>query len=190
MNMINASTGFSGFQLRMGRSPRIIPPLVPRALAPGCPQEDINAARINEKLLEDTEITKDKLLQSKVTQATYANKKPKSDFEIVVGDRVMLSMFHCRCNYKNGDKNCVANFMPRFDGPYVITHANANLSSYTLDIPNSLAKFNTCHISELCVFIPNDSSLFPSCDHPCPGPILTEDGLEEHLINRIIDECC
>jgi hypothetical protein len=28
MNTVNVSTGFSGFQLRMGRSPRVIPPLI------------------------------------------------------------------------------------------------------------------------------------------------------------------
>jgi hypothetical protein len=32
MNMINAFTGMSGFQLRMGRQPRMIPPLVPEKL--------------------------------------------------------------------------------------------------------------------------------------------------------------
>ncbi len=188
MNTINASTGFSGFQLKMGRSLRIILPLVLQALAPSCPQEDINAAHVIEKLLDDTEIAKDTLLQSKVAQASYTNKKHKSDFEIAVGDCIMLSMFHRHHDFKNGDKNRVVKFMPRFDGPYVVTHANADLFSYTVDILNSPAKFNTFHISELCTFVPNDSVLFPSCDHPQLGPVLTEDGLEEHLIDHIIDE--
>ncbi len=79
--------------------------------------------------------------------------------------------------------------MPRYDGPYTVTHSNPLLSSYTLDIPNSPAKFNNFHISELRAFVPNDSSLFPSREHPRPGLILTEDGLE-HLIDHIVDECC
>ena len=29
MNTVNASTGFSGFQLKTGRSPRVILPLIP-----------------------------------------------------------------------------------------------------------------------------------------------------------------
>jgi hypothetical protein len=29
MNTVNASTGFTGFQLKTGKSPRLIPPLVP-----------------------------------------------------------------------------------------------------------------------------------------------------------------
>lgn len=102
----------------------------------------------------------------------------------------MLSTFHQQRDYKNGDKNCVAEFMPRYDGPYTVTHSNASLSSYMLDIPNSLAKFNIFHISELRAFVPNNSSLFPSQEHFHPSPILTEDGLEEHLINHIVDEHC
>jgi hypothetical protein len=34
MNSVNASTGFSNFQIRLGRSPRLIPPLVPNTLTP------------------------------------------------------------------------------------------------------------------------------------------------------------
>ncbi|PBK65753.1 hypothetical protein ARMSODRAFT_978194 [Armillaria solidipes] len=48
-------------------------------------------------------------------------------------------------------------------------------------MPNSPACFNTFHISELRKFIPNDKDLFPSRDHPSPGPVVTEDGLEEHV---------
>ncbi len=162
MNTINAIHRVLRFQLKMGRSPRIIPPLMPEALTPGCPQEDINVAHVIERLLNNTEIAKDNLLQSKVAQATYANKSCKSDFDIKVGDRIMLSTLHHRCDYKNGDKNQVAKFMPRFDGPYIVTRMNADLSSYTLDILNSPGLSSTRFIfPELCAFIPNDSSLFP-----------------------------
>lgn len=165
MNTLNASTGYSGFQLKMGCSPCIVLPLIPAALAPGCPQEDINAACVIDKLLDDTAEAKDNLLQAKVAQASYANKGCKSDFDIVVGNRVMLSTFHHCRDYKNGDKNCMAKFMPRYDRLYIVTHCNPSLSSYTLDIPHSPAKFNTFHISELCAFVANDPDLFPSREH-------------------------
>ncbi len=139
-------------------------------------------------ILSDTEAAKDNLIQAKVLQATYANRHRRQDFVLNVGNCVMLSTFHRRRDYKNGDKSHVTKFMPRFDGPFLVTGANPELSSYTLDIPNSPAKFNTFHISELRPFIANDSDLFPSRDHPRPGPILTEDGLEEHFIDRIIDQ--
>ena len=29
--------------------------------------------------------------------------------------------------------------------------------------------------------------MFPNREHPRPGPVVTEDGLEEHIIDRILD---
>jgi hypothetical protein len=43
MNTINASTGFSPFQLRLGRSPRIIPPIIPKSLLTP-PQDNAEAS--------------------------------------------------------------------------------------------------------------------------------------------------
>jgi hypothetical protein len=57
-----------------------------------------------------------------------------------------------------------------------------------LELPNSPNIFPTFHASELKRFVPNDSELFPSREHPRPGPVLTEDGLEEFTIDRIIDQ--
>jgi len=34
------------------------------------------------------------------------------------------------------------------------------------------------------------SSLFPSCEFDQPGPILTANGLEEYLVDKIIDSQC
>jgi len=31
-------------------------------------------------------------------------------------------------------------------------------------------------------------SLFPSCEHACPGPVMTAEGLEEYAIEKILDE--
>jgi hypothetical protein len=45
MNTVNASTGISGFEMKMGRSPRVIPPLVPSELPTADHRkEDIDAA--------------------------------------------------------------------------------------------------------------------------------------------------
>ncbi|PBK68393.1 hypothetical protein ARMSODRAFT_887842 [Armillaria solidipes] len=62
MNTVNASTGFSGFQLCMGRSPRLIPPLVPDMLAPATTKKDFSAAQIIKRILTDTDIAKDNLI--------------------------------------------------------------------------------------------------------------------------------
>lgn len=77
--------------------------------------------------------------------------------------------------------------MPRKDGPYLVTAANADLSSYTISMPNDPAKFHTFHISELAPFIANDNVLFPGREYPEPGPIVTEDGMTEYFVDKIVD---
>ncbi len=166
----------------------MIPPLVLLSFDPNIPQEDTHAAEIIEKILLDTQTAADKLIQAKVDQAHQVNRYRSADFCLLVGDCVLLNMYHHRRDYAQGKSSCVAKFMPRFDGPYLITFSNPELSSYTLDIPNSPPCFNTFHISELHKFISNDKDLFPSRDHPHPGPVVTEDGLEEHVIDCILDE--
>ncbi len=78
--------------------------------------------------------------------------------------------------------------MPRFDGPYLVIHANPNLSSYTIEMPNSPNVFPTFHASQLKRFITNDPSLYPSREHQPPGPIVTIDSIEEFYIKRIINQ--
>ncbi len=153
----------------------MIPPIVPLALSPDNAIEDLTVAKIIKRILDDTESTKDNLIKAKVLQATYVNCHCKQDFTLNVRNCVLLCTFHHQYDYKNSDKNCIAKFMPRFDSPFLVTGSNPNLSWYTLEIPNSPAKFNTFHVSELRPFIANDLDLFPSQEHPHPGPILTED---------------
>ncbi|KDQ23945.1 hypothetical protein PLEOSDRAFT_1017048, partial [Pleurotus ostreatus PC15] len=62
-------------------------------------------------------------------------------------------------------------FMPRFDGPYEILHANPEKSSYTLNMPNTDKFFPTFHSSHLRPFIANDSNLFPSRKLERPAPV-------------------
>ena len=72
MNTVNKSTGFTPFQLRMGRSPQLIPPLVP--LPRNTSAEDILAHAIINKLCEDVSEAQDNLLHAKITQAFEYNK--------------------------------------------------------------------------------------------------------------------
>lgn len=76
MNTVNASTGFSGFQLKMGRSPRLVPPVL---------VEDFVDAPLEKK------------------QAMLILKQLELDLEsphFAVGDRVMLSTANRRREYK------------------------------------------------------------------------------------------
>ena len=124
---------------------------------------------------------------AKASQAHHANLHWGHKITYKVGDHVMLSTFHRWQEYrKKGDK-WGANFFPRWDGPYTILKAWPQTSIYTLDMTGHHSVYPTYHMSELKRHISNDTNLFPNCDHPCPGPILTKNGLEEHKIKLIID---
>lgn len=169
----------------MGRSPRVLPPLIP---SPSHNKEEKSAGVVIDQMKDDTAQARDNLIRSKVDQASTANRHRRADFKIAVGDRVMLATFHRRRDYMLKDSSRVAKFMPWFDGPYTVLHANPDLSSYTLDIPKGSMKFDTFHISQLREFVPNDPELFPSREHARPGPVLTIDGMAEHMIDCILDE--
>jgi hypothetical protein len=82
----------------------------------------------------------------------------------------------------------VVKFMPWFDGPFLVTRAHPEKSTYTLELPNEPDRFPTFHTSLLRKFIPNDPNLFPSHVLPQPGPVITPDGEKEWLIDQILDE--
>ena len=189
MNSINASTGFSNFQLRLGRSPHIIPPIVPNGLAHPIsgPSETIRARLVIDQLKNDVAEAKDNLLQAKVFQTHYANLNRSPEIPFAIGDKVMLSTLHRRQEFKKKGEKRAAKFFPRYDGPYNIIDVHTGTSNYTLELPNAPNTYPTYHSSELRSFLPNDPILFPRCELPEPRPILTSDGLEEFLVQEIID---
>jgi hypothetical protein len=111
MNSVNGSTSYSGFQLLMRRSLRLIPPLLP-ATGENLTTEEARAAELIEQLKCDVEDAKDHLLEAKCLQAFYANRdrSPKDSFKI--GDHVMLSTLHCQQEFMAGDLSCVTKFIP------------------------------------------------------------------------------
>lgn len=186
MNTVNDSTGFSGFQLRTGTSPRIIPPFAP---APEDNTDDTTKAlAILHQLQSDLLEAKDNLLAAKISQATQANKHRGPEVTFCEGDRVMLSTFHRRRDYVQKDDKRVAKFVPRFDGPYTIVKAFPEKSVYTLDLPNSPGTFPTFHASLLNKYIANDASLFPSRQLDEPDAVVTIEGDDYWDIEEIIDE--
>ncbi len=85
MNTINASVGFSGFQLHIGYSSHTIPPLVPECLVN--PDSDFQAATDCIKKIElDTAGTADNMLTAKVSQAYHTNKHCFTEPSFSVGD--------------------------------------------------------------------------------------------------------
>ena len=190
MNSLNASTGFTNFQIRLGRSPQVIPPLVPTQ-APMDPhstdQDTAQAIQIIEQIETDVAEAKDNLLQAKVFQTHYANLNRSPEIPYNIGDKVMLSTLHRRQQYKKKGGKRAAKFFPHYDGPYDVVDSHAETSNYTLELPNAPNTFPTFHASELKPFIPNDPVLFPHMELLQPLPILMPDGLEEFHVQEILD---
>jgi len=185
MNTVNASTRFSGFQLHLGRSPRVVPPIVPSAL----PAELQDAAKMAGdtimRLTNDVAEARDNLLLTKITQAHHMASARAPDPGYKKGNFVMLSTTNRRHEYKKKGEKRTAKFFPRWDGPYRITECHTEASTYTLDIPTDA--YPTFHAAQLKQHVVNDPSLFPSREFKQPGPILTANGLEEYLVDKIID---
>ena len=187
MNTVNKSTGFTPFQLRLGRNPRIIPPLIQHQnLLPLTPSE-LSAQTIIDRIQHDVWEAQDNLIKAKISQAQQANKHRNTDFPFEVGQRVRLSTLHRRREYKSKNEKRVVKFMPRFNGPYKITKIDKEHSTVTLDLPRSPDIFPIFHTSEIMPFIENDETLFPSCALHAPEPVNVNDNLE-YFVEKILDK--
>jgi hypothetical protein len=185
MNTVNASTGFSGFQLHLGRSPHVIPPIIPDLLPNELQEAALTATSIIQQLENDVAQARDNLLLVKITQSHHASANRTPDPEFKINDLVMLSTANRRHEYKKKGEKQTAKFFPQWDGPFRVTASHPEASTYTLDIPTN--QFPNYHTSELKPHHANDGSLFPSRELTQPGPILTTNGLEEYLVDNIID---
>jgi hypothetical protein len=98
MNTINASTGFSPFQLHIGHSPCTLPPLIPATAPPENIEEDRTRtllSQLNNHIME----AQDNLLAVKAAQATNINKHHMPALTLNVGNCVMLATKHRRREY-------------------------------------------------------------------------------------------
>ena len=187
MNTVNSSTKLTGFQLHLSCLPCVIPPIVPEVF----PVDLLGAAdttiKTVQKLSDDVAEAHDNLLLTKITQSHNLDAHCAPDPAYKVGDLVMLSTKH-RCHeYKKKGEQRAAKFFPRWDGPFWITRSHPETSSYTLDIPSNA--YPVFHATELKAHLANNPTLFPMHEFTKLGPVLTADGLEEHIIDEIIDSC-
>ena len=151
MNTINSSTGFLGFQLMSGQSPRIVPPLV--TTSPSDPLHNANTILL--QLENNVNATKDNLFLTKIMQGVQKNKHRSTEIHYEIGDQVMLSTFHHRREYLQRGQNRVAKFMPQFDGPFMATDTFPAHSVYTIAMPNAPKTYPSFHMSLLKPFVPN-----------------------------------
>ena len=187
MSATNALTGFSRFQLHIGRQPRILPPLFDADVQADETPEAERAADIIRRIDADVMETQDNLAAAKLAQMCAANRGRTEDPPLKPGDLVLLSTFHRRRAYMQRSDNRVVKFMVRYDGPYKILRAFPESSAYTLDLPPSMSIFPTFHSSLLKPYLQNDNSLFPSREFHPPSPIVTEHAVEEQDVESILD---
>jgi hypothetical protein len=185
MNTVNASTGFSGFQLHIGRSPRIIPPILTPIANPELQDAVESATALLQRLTNDAAQAHDNLLQAKVSQAHSADNSRRPDPHYQVGNLVMLSTMIRHHQYKTKGEHRTAKFFPQWDGPYKIIKTHPEASTYTLDIPTNA--YPVYHASKLKKYLANDPLLFPGREFTQPGLIVTSDGLKEYLVDQITD---
>jgi hypothetical protein len=185
MNTVNASTGFSGFQLHLGRSPRVMPQIVPNTLPLELQTAGDAASDIIKRLTDDVAEARDNLLLTKITQAYHTSASRAPDPMYNKGDMVMLSTANRRHEYKKKGEKRSAKFFPRWDGPYRIIDSHPEASTYTLDIRTNA--YPVYHTAQLKKHHANDNNLFPSRQLAHPGPIVTSEGFEEYSVEEIID---
>ena len=186
MNSVNKSTGFLPFQLRMGRTPRVLPPLIDNL--PSADKAELSASQIIEGIHNDTLEARDCLTRAKISQSVQSNKSRSLTFPFKVGDRVRLSTFHRRREFKSAGQDRVAKFMPRFDGPFMILETNENTSTVKLDLPPDSRSHPIFHTSLVLPYHENDAELFPSRKFSMPEPVINESGEQEYFVRDIIDE--
>jgi hypothetical protein len=157
MNTVNTSMGLLGFQLHLGCSPHMMPPIVPQLLPVDLQAAGDTAVTIINGLKDDVAQAQDNLLLTKITQAFHVSATRLPDPMYKKDNLVMLSTVNRRHEYKKKGEKCSAKFFPRWDGPYCITdtHPEASINIKT-------NAYHVYHVSLLKPHHANDDKLFPS----------------------------
>ncbi|KAJ7055302.1 hypothetical protein C8F01DRAFT_949794, partial [Mycena amicta] len=103
-------------------------------------------------------------------------------------DRVVLNTTKRRKHFLGNQPGRVAKFMVRSDGPFEVLEVFDDCSTVKLNLKGHPLVHPIFHMSEIEPFIENDASLFPNRVLAQPTAIVSPDGQEEFLVERIIDE--
>ncbi|OCH83766.1 hypothetical protein OBBRIDRAFT_712152, partial [Obba rivulosa] len=106
MNRVNASTGYSPFQLCFGQSPHTILPLLPEFVI--SMSAELDARSLIQQLKSYVHNAQDNLLAAKVQQAANTNAYRGPEPKFLVNDQVLLATKHCRRDYMQRGNECVA----------------------------------------------------------------------------------
>src|SRR6202790_3052198 len=123
----SSSARFAPFELNCGYMPTIIKGITPfKNTKPGI-KRFINQA------INNLEMAHDAIIQSHVSQTQHANCRQRKENPFAVGDKAYLSTENL-----NLPKNRSRKLMPKFIGPYKVTHSYPEESRYTLELPDEL----------------------------------------------------
>ena len=112
-----------------------------------------------DKALQNLMDAHDSIIESRVTQKHYADKRRSEEPSLKIDSLVYLSTRNLSLPRGRASK-----LLPKFIGPYPIVEANPETSNYRLGLPTELAKcgiHNNFHVSLLRKHHPNNDALFP-----------------------------
>jgi hypothetical protein len=150
---INASSGFSPFELNCGFTPRIGGFKSSECEFAGV-RNWIASARWN--LIE----AHDKIIAARLKGETYANERRSPARPYQVGDKVYLSTKNLNLPKGRARKLC-----PKFIGPFKISRTFDDSPNVRLELPPSLSRRKigpTFHVKLIRPYHKNDESLFPN----------------------------
>ena len=111
MSTVNDSMAMAPFQIRFGRMPRMLPPLVCDSATDEVPQLD-RVCKIVTDLHNTVAKAHDALLEAKVVQSAAANRTCGPERPYNVGDLVMLRTANRRRNLKRQGQRRAAKLLP------------------------------------------------------------------------------
>ena len=118
----------------------------------------------------------DALIETRVFQKTYANKKRREEPEIKEDKFVYLSTKNITM-----PKDRASKLVPKYIGLYRVVKAIPEISNYVLELPAELTKRRIhprFHVSLLRPHYPNDDALFPNRERAEPYNFGTPDDAE------------
>ena len=177
-NSVNATTGMTPTELLYGTSLRLVP-------HPANTHSEFPAVtEFLERIDEAVTHAQDQHAVAKTRQATQANKHRRADPEYKVDDSVYLSTKNLRIKVKRQGK--CAKFLDRYIGPFKVSRAHPETSTYKLELPSNYKIHPTFHARLLKAAIPSDPELLPAREPARPGPAF-EDDEEEYEIEKVLD---
>lgn len=126
LNTVNTLTGFSGFQLKIGHSPRLLPPIVESLPVSSASTRDTIDTAVIEWVGLDVQQAKDALPAAKGTQVHYAKAHHSTEDVSIIFNLVMLSPFNWHQEYKKKGELQVVKLFLHWDGPYQVSKAFLN----------------------------------------------------------------